>query len=90
MFVLPNGDKKWPLIGSRDYHSRFGIKKYKAIQTSIDQLELQIICEPLEEKEKELKDLILEWLQSPINITIKYVYSFPNYKHEEFISLADK
>ena len=87
MFVLPNGDKKWPLIGSRDYHSRFGIKKYKAIQTSIDQLELQIICEPLGEKEKELKDLILEWLQSPINITIKYVYSFPNYKHEEFVSL---
>ena len=87
MFVLPNGDKKWPLIGSRDYHSRFGIKKYKAIQTSIDQLELQIICDKLGDKEKELKDLILEWLQSPINITIKYVDSFPNYKHEEFISL---
>lgn len=86
MFVLPNGDKKWPLIGSRDYYDKFGIKKYKAIQLSINELELQIISEPLKDKEKDLIKLIQQWLESDINVTIKYVDSFPNYKFEEFVS----
>ena len=88
MFVLPNGDKKWPLIGSRDYYDNFGIKKFKAIQKSLNELELQIICNPLGDRENELKKLILEWLKSPINVTITYVDNFPNYKHEEFISIV--
>lgn len=85
MFTLPNGDKKWPLIGSLDYYEKFGIKRFKAIQHSIYELELQIVSEPL--NEEELKNNIIKMLESPINITITYVDSFPNYKHEEFISL---
>ena len=85
MFTLPNGDKKWPLIGSLDYYEKFGIKRFKAIQHSIHELELQIVSEPL--NEEELKNNIIKMLESPINITITYVDSFPNYKHEEFISL---
>jgi phenylacetate-coenzyme A ligase PaaK-like adenylate-forming protein len=87
MFVLPNGDKKWPLIGSLQFYDNFGIKQYKAIQRTIDELELQIICEPLNEKEQELKILVKECINSPINVIITYVDEFPNYKHEEFISL---
>jgi hypothetical protein len=86
MFILPNGDKKWPLIGSLEYSS-FGIKQFKATQTSLNDLVLEIICENLLEKEKELISLVQEMLGTPINVTIKYVDSFPNYKFEEFISL---
>ena len=89
MFVLPNGDKKWPLIGSRDYYDKFGIKRFKAIQKSLTELELQIICNPLGDRESELKKLVLDWLNSPVNVTISYVDSFPHYKHEEFVSLVN-
>ena len=88
MFTLPNGDKKWPLVGSLNFYNDYGIKRYKAIQKSIDELELQIICEPLNEREEELKNLVKEWINSPINVTITYVNDFPNYKFEEFISLV--
>jgi len=87
MFTLPNGDKKWPLLGSHHYYERFGIKRFKATQTSINELTLEIISKPLFGEEHELKDLVCEFLQTDINITIKYVGSFDNYKHEEFISL---
>jgi phenylacetate-CoA ligase len=87
MFTLPNGDKKWPLLGSHHYYERFGIKRFKATQTFINELTLEIISKPLNGEEHELKDLVCEFLQTDINITIKYVESFNNYKHEEFISL---
>ena len=47
----------------------------------------QIICEPLDDKENELISYIQDCINSPINVTIKYVNDFPNYKFEEFISL---
>jgi phenylacetate-CoA ligase len=89
MFVLPNGDKKWALFGTQEYYSKFGIKKYKLIQTSLTELELHIISENLGEREEELKKHILKFLDSLINITIKYVDNFPDYKFEEFISLVN-
>lgn len=87
MFTLPNGDKKWPLIGSHYFHERFGIKRFKAIQKSINELEFQIISEPLGNLELDLIKLIQNSLESEINITITYVDEFKEYKFEEFISL---
>ena len=88
MFVFPNGDKIWPTIGSKDYYDMFGIKRYKAIQTSLDNLELQIISDPLGDREKELSDYVRKCLGSQIGIVIKYVDGFPDYKFEEFVSLV--
>lgn len=88
MFVLPNGDRKWPLIGSLNFYTDYGIKRYKAIQHKVDELELQIISDPLGEKEEKLKRLVKECINSPINLTITYVDEFPNYKFEEFVSLV--
>ena len=88
MFVLPNGDKMWPLIGSLNFYTDYGIKRYKAIQHKVDELELQIISDPLGEREESLKTLVKEWISSPINVTITYVDEFPNYKFEEFVSLV--
>jgi phenylacetate-CoA ligase len=88
MFVLPNGDKKWPLFGSRDYYERFGIKRYKIVQTTLHDLEAQIISDPLGDKEEDFIGLIKDTLNSPINVKIKYVNEFPMYKFEEFVSLV--
>jgi phenylacetate-CoA ligase len=87
MFTLPNGDKKWPLLGSLEFE-KFGIKQFKATQTELDKLTLEIVSPNLYEKENEVTTLIQEMLGTPIDITIKYVDSFPNYKFEEFISLV--
>lgn len=84
MMLLPNGDKKWPLIGSLEYES-FGIKRFKMVQTKIDELELSIICNPLIERESELIEVVNKWVGFPINVIIKYVDIFPNYKFEEFV-----
>jgi hypothetical protein len=89
MFVLPNGDKQWPLFGSREYYEQFGIKRFKMIQTSLEELELHIISDNLGEKESELISLVKKWINSPINVIIKYVDNFPNYKFEEFVSLIN-
>jgi len=88
MFILPNGDKKWPLFGSRDYYERFGIKRYKIVQTTLHDLEAHIISEPLGDREEDFIDLIKNTLNSPINVKIKYVNEFPMYKFEEFVSLV--
>ena len=60
-------------------------KKIEAIQTKVDELELSIICDPLYERETELIEVIRKRIGLPINVTIKYVDSFPNYKFEEFV-----
>ena len=84
MMILPNGDKKWPLIGSLEYES-FGIKRFQMVQTKVDELELSIICDPLGERETDLIDVVNKWVGFPVNVIIKYVDSFPNYKFEEFV-----
>ena len=84
MMLLPNGDKKWPLVGSLEYES-FGIKRFKMVQTKIDELELSIICDPLGKRESDLIEVVRKWIESPVNVIIKYVDSFPNYKFEEFV-----
>jgi phenylacetate-CoA ligase len=88
MFAMANGDKRWPLLGSLSFYDDYGIKQFQAIQHTIEDLELKIISEPLNEKEKDLKELINKWLQASLNITITYVDAFPNKKYEEFISLV--
>jgi hypothetical protein len=87
MFTLPNGDKKWPLLGSLQFED-FGIKQFKATQTKLNELTLEIVSPKLGKKKNKVVSLVQEMLGVPVNITIKYVDSFPNYKFEEFISLV--
>jgi phenylacetate-CoA ligase len=87
MFTLPNGDKKWPLLGSLQFEE-FGIKQFKATQIELDKLTLEIVSPNLGENEIKVITLVQEMLGTSIDITIKYVDSFPNYKFEEFISLV--
>jgi phenylacetate-CoA ligase len=90
MLILPNGDKKWALFGTRDIHETFGIKRFKVIQNSLKDLEIQIISDKLSnEKTKSLIKNIHDSIGDySFNIKVKYVKSFPNYKFEEFVSLV--
>ena len=89
MLILPNGDKKWPTFGTRDINETFGIKRFKVIQTTLNDLEVQIIADKLSPKRTDdLITTILVSVGEPLNVKIKYVRSFPNYKFEEFVSLV--
>lgn len=87
MFVTKDGQKIWPLIGSREYYTKFGIKKFKAMQETYDSIKLQIICDNLGDREAELKNHLIKCLGFPVQVNLEYVESFPNYKHEEFVCL---
>lgn len=86
MLVLPNGDKKWPLFGSRTFHERFGIKQFKLIQTSLTTLTMQIMggenIDP-----GVLASEINALLDGNYEIKIECVCDFGCYKFEEFVSL---
>jgi len=86
MFSMPDGSKKWPLIGSRTFHEKYGIEKFKCIQWSYTNVELQIVAPKVDEEalKKEVKDC----LEADVDVVITYVESFPNYKHEEFVSMV--
>lgn len=85
-FTMPDGQKKWPLVGSITYYEKYGITRFKAIQHGIDELELQII-KTREFEENNLIDDVRKALGVDIKIRITYVNTFDNYKHEEFVSL---
>lgn len=87
-FTLPDGSKKWPLVGSIFFYEKYGIKRFKAIQHTIDDLELMIIASKLN-NEKDFIQEVQASLKSSINVRITYVDNFPDYKHEEFVSLID-
>ena len=89
MFVMPNGDRKWPLVGSRDYYDEFGIKRFKAIQTSLRAVELQIVSENLGDREAKVKELCRQSLGCDVEVSIKYVTGFPDYKFEEFVCMVN-
>ena len=87
MYVLPNGDRVWPIFGSKYYAERFGIERFKIVQTAIGQIELQLISRPLGRQEQELIALVRQHLDPAVCVAIRYVDAFPDCKFEEFVSL---
>ena len=85
-FTMPNGEKKWPLVASITYYEKYGITRFKAIQHSINDLEVQVIKTRDFEENNLIAD-IQKALGVEINTKITYVEEFKNYKHEEFVSM---
>lgn len=88
MYVLANGDRKWPVFGSDYYSERFGIERFKVVQTAIGQIEMQLMSRPLGQQEEALAELVRQHLDPDVGVTINYVDAFPDYKFEEFVSLV--
>ncbi len=86
MFTMPDGTKKWPLIGARTFHEKYGIRQFKAVQTALGRIELQVVA-PKIVNESDLSDEVRASIEADVEVRIVYVESFPDYKHEEFVSL---
>lgn len=85
MFHMANGDKKWPLFGSRTFFEKYGIKRYKVIQKRIGELDIQVISDTKIDEDA-LRHEVSGRLGEPLVININYVNEFIGYKFEEFIS----
>lgn len=87
MYVTRSGGRRWPLIGSRTYHERYGIRRFQAVQTAVGEVELRIVCDPLgDEAEARLREEVASWLEDGPRVTLRYVDGFPSGKFEEFVS----
>lgn len=87
MFIFSNGDKKWPLFGSRNFHTNFGIKRFKMIQTHFDRVLLKIQCD-VKVDQTLVQEEVRRLLEYPVHVDIEYVDFFPDYKFEEFVSFV--
>ena len=85
MFTMANGDKRWPLFGSRTYYEKYGIKRYKVIQPRIGRLIIKIISDDKVDEESLKKEICVS-LGEDLDISIEYVNGFNDYKYEEFVS----
>ena len=84
-FMMPDGSKKWPLVGSIFFYEKHGVRQFKAIQHSLDDLEMQVIPTRDFDQEEMTMD-IQKALGVPIRVRFTLMDKFPNYKHEEFVS----
>lgn len=86
LFVTRDGRKTWPRVGSLFFYEKYGIKRFKAIQKTLDDVEIQIISNKLSSSQEEsLKTDVQNNLGNQLNIHLNYVENFPNYKFEEFV-----
>lgn len=86
MFITPDGDRRWPVFGSRTMHERYGVKRFRAVQRSLDLVELQIIAPDLTpEQRQSLAGEVKTGLGCDIRVEIRHVGSLPDYKFEEFV-----
>lgn len=89
LITYPNGTKQWPTVGSPYYYDKFNIRRFQAIQTSIDDVTIKMIRDHqfTEDQHLTFVKFVQESLHHPFNITVEYVNSFPPGKFEEFKSL---
>ncbi len=87
MVVLPDGSRHWPRIGSREFRKLAPIKRFQAVQTGINTIELRLVVEkPLTmQQESALSSEVQCWIGHPFEVRFLYLDEFPSGKFEEFI-----
>ena len=91
MLVLPNGDKRWPLTGFRDFRDIAPIRQYQLVQKSLERIEVRYVVDrPLTAQEEDkLSAVIQDSLGHPFEVYFRYFDKMPmtaGGKFEEFIS----
>jgi phenylacetate-coenzyme A ligase PaaK-like adenylate-forming protein len=83
MYVMQNGDKKWPLFGSRTFYEKYGIKRFQVTQKAINKLVIKILSDCAVDEESLITEM-RSLLEESIDVSIKYVEQFDEVKFEEF------
>lgn len=90
MLVMPNGEKRWPLVGLRDAREIAPVRQFQAVQRDLENIEVRFVVDrPLTgDEESRLRDTIVGALAHPFNVTFVYLDAFPptaGGKFEEFV-----
>jgi len=95
MFVLPNGETRWPMIDAQDIAGAFDelppITKFQLVQKTVEQIEANlVVTRPLtSEEEQTIRDYLQRGLGYTFAVRFKYVEDIPRSprgKFEEFRS----
>lgn len=94
MLVLPSGERRWPVVGFRQFREIAPIRQFQFVQVSRAELLARFVVEqPLTvDQEARLKAHIRQSLGHPFDIRCEYPASIPRGrtgKYEEFVSLLD-
>lgn len=92
LLTMPDGEKRWPLVGYARYRSVAPVRQYQMVQTAIDAIELRLVTErPLTAAEEAaLTSVVHEALGHPFALRFDYrdaLHPGINGKFEEFQSL---
>ena len=92
MITYPNGDQRWPFFGTSQIVKMYPITQMKIIQTDINNLTVQLVCQTeLSNKDlTKIKTVIQNALKYGFNIEFEMLSSIPRLKSgkfEEFTSL---
>lgn len=93
MVTMPNGEKRWPLVGFSEYRKIApSIRQYQFLQTSLDSIEIRLVVDKILSKceEEAMTTCVTNYLGYDYNICFSYTIGFGskmNYvKFEEFVS----
>lgn len=91
MITMPDGGKRWPLVGFAEYRSVAPVRQYQLIQKSLKEIEMRLVVDrPLVNLEKEaLCEVVRRSLGYPFDMTLVILPELPvgpNGKFEEFVS----
>ena len=89
MITYPDGTKEWPTVGSPFYYERFQIKRFQAIQKTLEKLTLRINRNTIftDDEHAEFVKFVQDSVHHPFDIEVEYVKTFEPGKFEEFKSL---
>ncbi|MBI3936866.1 MAG: phenylacetate--CoA ligase family protein [Betaproteobacteria bacterium] len=91
MLVLPNGERRWPVTGCREYADPWLLRQFQFVQKSLNDIEVRLATSrPLTAQEEAgLKELILGSLGHPFRLHFVYcerIERSPGGKYEDFKS----
>ncbi len=91
MLRLPNGERRWPFSGYRQYHAIAPVRQFQLAQTALTAIEARlVVASPLAPEQAEaLKATIRGALGYPFEVTIVECAALPRSaggKFEEFVS----
>lgn len=74
MLTLPNGEKRWPLVGCRGYGEPWLIRQFQFTQRSLEAIEVRVVTgRPLTAREEAgLRQRILDSLGYPFRLELLY------------------
>lgn len=91
MLVMPDGTRRWPLLGWREFRNIAPVVQHQLVQRSLDRVEVRLVVERTltAGEEDRLRTLVQQALGHPFPLTFAYLPEIPrtrSRKYEEFVS----